>query len=171
MSDCAYCDVIKKKHKVVYEDEFSYAMFVTKPAAAGHLVLLPKTHVPILEEVPDHSIGHMFAIANKLSTSCFQALGAEGTNIIVQNGPGAGQTHNHFLMHIIPRRQNDGIDFTWQPRQIPEDEMGTIALRILEETKNIGVFEKAATLVKEAEKVEEVGEQEQYLIDQLERLP
>jgi histidine triad (HIT) family protein len=170
MTDCAYCQVIAKKHKVLFEDEHSYAMLVTKPAAPGHIVLLTKEHYPIMEQVPDFVMSHLFIVANKVGAAAFEGIKAEGTNIIIQNGTGAGQTHPHFLMHLLPRRQNDGIDFTWKPQQLADDVMAAIEEKVRGETGVVGSFETAKEAPIEIKEVS-LTDSEQYLLDQLHRLP
>ena len=36
-------------------------------------------------------------------------------NVMQNNGAVAGQTVNHFHMHLIPRYENDGIQIAYQP--------------------------------------------------------
>ena len=38
-----------------------------------------------------------------------KAVGAEGINIVQNNGEVAGQSVYHFHLHIIPRKSGDGI--------------------------------------------------------------
>ncbi len=105
---CDICELIKGKKGLLYEDEQMAILLAPKPAVPGHIILAPKTHAAILEQVPDFVIGKMFDKANKVSIAVFETLGAEGTNIIANNGIAAGQTTNHFLLNVIPRRENDG---------------------------------------------------------------
>lgn len=171
---CEICNLVKGRHGVLFEDEQVAVVLAPKPAVPGHLMLVPKQHFAILEQVPDFVTGRLFDKANKASIAVFEALGAEGTNIIINNGIAAGQKHNHFVLNVLPRRENDGLSFAWQPRQLSEEEMSTIELRLRDEAKNIGAFEKEPTkpieIKKEVEKIEE-HEEENYLIKQLRRLP
>ncbi len=171
---CETCDLIKGKKGLLYEDEQMAILLAPKPAAAGHIILAPKKHAAILEQVPDFVVGKMFDKANKASIAVFETLGAEGTNIIANNGIAAGQTTNHFLLNVIPRKENDGLKLLWQPKQLSEEEMSTIELKLRDESKNIGVFEKEEEKPKEIRKPEEIKEEkeeENYLLKQLERLP
>ncbi|MEM4246800.1 MAG: HIT family protein [Candidatus Woesearchaeota archaeon] len=170
---CAICDLLKEKKGMLFEDEQIAILLAPKPAVPGHIILAPKTHAAILEQVPDFMIGKMFDKANKVSIAVFEALGAEGTNIIVNNGIAAGQSVNHFLINVIPRRENDNLNILWQPKQLSEEEMSTIELQLKEESKGIGVFEKEKEKPKEEKKPEEIKEEEEenYLLKQLERLP
>ena len=144
--ECDYCNMAsgKKKSRVVYEDDLCTAIAVSEPAAMGHVIILPKKHFNIIEQMPDKTVGHMFLLANKISTALFDNLGAHGTNIIVRNGVAAGQDSNHFKIHIIARRENDRLNFDWQPKQLPPEEMNSLEQKIKEHTGVVGQFEKEA---------------------------
>src|SRR3989338_5285393 len=116
---------------------------------------MPKNHYPILEQVPDIEIGRLFQASNKISSAIFESLGVQGTNIFVANGIPAGQTVAHFTINVIPRKENDGINLQWQPKQLNEEEISTIELKLKEQTKNMGLFE----------------EEEEYFAAQMKRLP
>jgi histidine triad (HIT) family protein len=176
-STCIFCQTAqgKTKLKKVYEDENIAAVMHPTPAAKGHILVFPKKHYQIIEQIPDYEIGDMLNKINKLSVAAFEAAKAQGTNIIVQNGVSAGQKIPHACFNIIPRSENDGLNFQWQPKQLSEEEMSTIELKIKEETANIGGFEKEEKkepieIEKKAEKIEE-GKEENYLIKQLRRIP
>lgn len=171
---CNVCDLIKGRQGLLFEDEQMAIMLAPKPAMAGHVWLVPKQHSAILEQIPDFVIGKLFDKANKVSISVFETLGAEGTNIIVNNGIAAGQTTNHCIVNVLPRRENDGLNFQWQTRQLSEEEMSTIELKLKDECKNIGVFEKEKPKPKEEKKPEEVKaaqDEINYMLKQLDRIP
>ena len=141
---CIVCDIIDSKipSKKVYEDELAVAVIDVNGANPGHCFVMPKNHYPIIEQVPDNEIARLFQISNKVSSAIFESLGAQGTNIFVANGIPAGQTIAHVTINVIPRKNNDGISFQWQPKQLDEEEISTIELKLKEQTKNIGNFEK-----------------------------
>ena len=114
-SSCDICEMIKSKasFKIIYEDEEIIAMLHEAPAFLGHTLIMPKQHYRILEEVPDKVVSSIFNISNKISTALFESLNIHGTNILVNNGPDAGQTHAHFIANIIPRIENDKINLEW----------------------------------------------------------
>jgi histidine triad (HIT) family protein len=169
---CEYCEIVSGKSKAVkiFEDAKVVAILSDRPAAAGHILLMPKEHHPIIEQVPDYIIAHLFVVANKLSVSAFEGMNAMGTNIMVNNGVAAGQNSAHFMIHIIPRRENDGLNLTWQPKQLSQEEFATTELQVNEFTKSIGEFEteKARPIIREEPKV---IEEEDFIIKALDRIP
>lgn len=171
---CVICDAVKGKQGLLFEDEHLAILLAPKPSVAGHIWLIPKQHAAILEQIPDFVMGKLFDKANKVSIAVFETLGAEGTNILVNNGVAAGQKDNHCVVHVLPRRDKDGLNFQWQPKQLSEEEMSTIELKLKDEAKKIGVFEKEKPKPKELPKPEEMKKAEDevnYMLKQLERLP
>ena len=175
MTECEFCEIIKKKLNMVYEDEQVYVMHSPKPAVPGHLLVLPRNHYMIIEQIPDYEVASIFEKVNKISIAVFEAIGAHGTNIMLQNGVAAGQKNSHLMIHIIPRRENDGLDFNWPPKSLSEEEMSTIELKIKDATANIGYFEtekkKPIEVKEEVKEIKSVDGQENMMIKQLERIP
>lgn len=172
---CLVCQIIENKipSKKIYEDELIMAVLDINGANPGHCFVMPKNHYPIIEQVPDIEIGRLFQVSNKISSAIFESLGAQGTNIFVANGIPAGQTVAHFTINVIPRKENDGINLQWQPKQLSEEEMSTVELKLKEQTKNIGHFEKEEKKAKiEAPKPLVLSdEEEEYFTRQMRRLP
>ncbi len=126
---CPFCLMAKGEIPVkkVYEDETLMGILDIRPANKGHTLLFPKGHHKMLSTVPEVLVAHMFTVANKLSTAVFDAMQAQGTNILVANGPAAGQTAPHVLINIIPRFTKDKVVIGWDAEKIDDTEMEKIA--------------------------------------------
>ncbi|HIH58556.1 MAG: Hit-like protein involved in cell-cycle regulation [archaeon GW2011_AR17] len=126
---CPFCLMAKGEIPVkkVYEDETLMGILDIRPANKGHTLLFPKEHHKMLSTVPEPLVAHMFTTANKLSTAVFDAMQAQGTNILVANGPAAGQTAPHVLINIIPRFTKDKVVIGWDAEKIDDTEMEKIA--------------------------------------------
>jgi histidine triad (HIT) family protein len=109
--NCIFCHIIsgKVQSRKIYEDEKTIAILDINPANPGHILLMPKEHYTIMPQMPDDEVGFIFMVAKGLSLAALRALKAEGTNIFVANGIAAGQKSPHFMIHIIPRKTNDGV--------------------------------------------------------------
>ena len=140
MAECVICQIIDGKipSKKLYEDDEVLVFLDFNGATSGHTFVVPKEHYPIYEQIPDELVGKLFSISNKVSTALFESLQVQGTNIFVTNGVSAGQSVAHFVINIVPRKEGDGIDLQWQPRQLSEEEMSTVELKIKEGTQNMG---------------------------------
>jgi len=109
--NCIFCHIISGKvaSKKIYEDDKVLAILDINPANPGHILLLTKEHYQVMPQIPDDEISHIFMVAKAISHACLKALNAQGTNIFIANGALAGQKAPHFMLHIIPRMNVDGI--------------------------------------------------------------
>lgn len=108
---CIFCQIIEGKipSKQIYSDEHCLAVMDVNPAAPGHVLLLPKEHYAIMPQIPDEVIGHLFTAAKHISQLMLKKLKVGGTTVFVANGLVAGQKAQHFMIHIIPRKEGDGL--------------------------------------------------------------
>lgn len=118
---CIFCQIIsgKVQSKKIYDDEQTIAILDINPANPGHTLVLPKEHYAIMPLIPKEIIGHLFMVAKALSQVMLKSIGAQGVNIFVANGVPAGQKAQHFMLHIIPRKEKDGVGL-----QIPSMSVG-----------------------------------------------
>ena len=127
--NCVFCHIISGKipSYKVYEDEHCIAILDINPASKGHMLLIPKEHYLILPQVPENTLKHLAKVAKLLSLTAIKGLGAEGTNIFIANGAVAGQRAPHFIIHIIPRKENDSINcFELPEREIRKEDIDNI---------------------------------------------
>ncbi len=117
---CIFCHIISGKvaSRKVYEDEHVVGVLDINPANPGHILLLPKEHYAILPQVPDEEISHIAKIAKQLSKAAIKSLKVDATSIFAANGVVAGQRASHFMLHIIPRAEDDGVGL-----EIPEGQL------------------------------------------------
>jgi len=142
---CIFCHICEGKvqSKKVYEDETVVAVLDINPANAGHILLFPKEHFAIMPLMPDDLISHIFMVAKALSNVLLKALKAKGTNIFVANGVSAGQKAQHFMLHIIPRNDNDNLPLAVPKRAVNKadlEKLKTVLKKKVNET--FGVKEK-----------------------------
>ena len=170
MSECLICELIKQRKGVLFESEQVVALLAPEPGAKGQVIVAPKKHTPIIESVPDFVVAEMFQVANKVGIAVFEALGAQGTNVLVQNGPSAGQKYPHTVISMIPRFENDRLQIGWTPKSAVEEELEKLQNAISQETKNVGIFEKKKEKPIEVEGPKEV-EKDDYRSKHLRRIP
>ncbi|MBI2142835.1 HIT family protein [Candidatus Woesearchaeota archaeon] len=170
---CQYCEAVRAKDFVVYEDETAAVMLHKSPAMPGHLLVVPKEHFTIMEQTPDSVVRKLAALSNKASTALVQVLGAAGANLIIENGTGAEQQVPHLSFNIIPRVEGDGMNFQWQPKKLSEEQMGLAELQLKEQTKNLGVEaeKKGPIALDDAKAKGEAVQKSNYLTRQLRRIP
>lgn len=169
------CDICDGKGTEIYKDRIAYVYIPDKPAAVGHLVIAPRKHYKTVQEIPDDIIQHLYFVASFASTAVYEMLGAEGTNIIAGSGV-YDNSPEHYCIHVIARKENDGLNFMWEPKKIEKDKLSEIAKKIkdapvVEAQSNEVAGAPKAELSGEKPKEKEVIEGENYLIKQLRRIP
>lgn len=106
----------------LYEDDDLKVILDLGPASRGHALVIPKEHYQDLTELPEELGGKILAVAKKVGIAAKERLGADGFNIIQNNGEIAGQTVMHFHMHVIPRYKKGPKLPLWKPKKLdPED--------------------------------------------------
>lgn len=135
--NCIFCHIISGKvpSKKVFEDEETLGILDINPAGPGHVLLLPKKHHAIMPQMNDIEIGHIFQVSKGISGALLKALKAEGTNIFVANGQIAGQKAPHFMVHVIPRREGDGLNFNLPENNIQRQELEKIRQMLMPKIK------------------------------------
>lgn len=130
---CIFCQVIggKVQSKKIYDDDLVIGILDINPANPGHTLLMTKSHYSIMPQIPDDEIAHIFNVVKSISNSMLRGIDAHGTNIIVANGVLAGQKAQHFMVHVIPRKENDGVNFTLPQAAMKQEEIEAIGARLI----------------------------------------
>lgn len=125
---CIFCHIVEGKvqSRKVYEDDRVIAILDINPANPGHLLLIPKEHYAIMPQIPEDLLDYLAKVTKHLSGVLIKALQAEGTTIFIANGVAAGQRAQHFMVHIIPRKENDNLDLEIPEKKITEQELAKI---------------------------------------------
>jgi histidine triad (HIT) family protein len=152
---CIFCHIVagKVQSRKVFEDDKTLGILDINPANPGHILLMPKEHYSIMPQMPDDLLKHIFMVAKELSNSVLRALGVQGTNIIVANGVAAGQRANHFMVHIIPRKQRDGLEFTLPQKKHSEKQLIEVRDKLSEKMASLTGKKAAKKQPKPAEKI------------------
>ena len=172
--NCIICSIIAGNipSKKVYEDDLVLGVLDVNGANPGHCFVMPKNHYAILEQVPDNEVAKLFQASNKISRAIFESLGSQGTNIFLANGIPAGQTVAHVTVNVIPRKENDGVNLQWAPKQLSEEEISTVELKLKEQAKNVAIEKPREKLELKKEKPIELSQEEEDIYSrQLRRLP
>jgi len=130
--ECEYCDILSGNSKIplIYDDDAVVVVVKDMVYTPGQITIFPRNHFTILEQVPDEIVSRCMLVADKVSRAVFEVFQAEGTNILIQNGLGAGQIVPHFSIEVIPRIENDNLNLRWDTKPLPEDEMETTVMTL-----------------------------------------
>lgn len=132
MSDCIFCKIIAGEipSATIYEDDEFKAILDRFPSAEGHVLILPKNHVANIFEIDPDQAGRLFSLAAKLARAIKEELGLEHMNLLQNNGTVAGQTVFHFHLHLIPRKEGDGIQVGWTPMDLTDEQIASMQARL-----------------------------------------
>jgi histidine triad (HIT) family protein len=113
---CVFCAIINGEAKadVIDEGEHWIAFLDHRPLFRGHTLLVPKSHIRLLSDLPADRVGEFFAEAQRLERAVEDGLGADGSMILINNV--VSQSVPHLHLHVIPRRKKDGLRFWLGPR-------------------------------------------------------
>lgn len=109
--DCIFCDIIagKKPHATIWESDRVLAIVDVRQAHPGHALVIPKTHVPNIFELPDDLAGPLMRAVSRISRAVNDAYQPDGISLWQSNGPGAHQEVPHLHIHIHPRWTDDTV--------------------------------------------------------------
>ena len=110
-TECIFCKIIKGDIPsfTIYEDDLFKVILDRFPAAPGHALIIPKAHYEDMFELPQEVAEALYPLAQKIAIQIKKAVGAEGMNVVQNNGDVAGQSVYHFHLHLVPRKAGDGI--------------------------------------------------------------
>lgn len=132
MGDCVFCSIINNKmpSATIYENSEFKVILDAFPSGVGHTLIMPKEHIKDIFEMDGETGAKLFAVATVVARALKQVLDCDGMNIIQNNGEIAGQTIEHFHLHLIPRFKNDGLSFTWPTKSFSGEDMNKLAEEI-----------------------------------------
>lgn len=113
--DCIFCKIIAGDIPClkVWEDDETLAFMDINPGNTGHALAIPKAHYPNLFETPADILAPTIATARRVARAVQAAIAPDGINMVQANGEGAGQSVFHLHLHILPRRNGDGLTMNW----------------------------------------------------------
>lgn len=114
MKDCIFCKIINDElpSKTIYEDEVIKVILNINPETNGHLLVLPKKHYDNLFDIEKKIIDHSIDIIKEnIYPLLKKKLNCEGLTISQNNF--LGQEIKHFHIHLVPRYQEDNLEFNY----------------------------------------------------------
>ncbi len=95
METCIFCKIANGEipAATLYEDEdFRVILGRWGSPSKGHSLIIPKSHVANIYEIPDELAAKAMLLAKKMAGKLTDALDCDGFNIVQNNGEAAGQT-------------------------------------------------------------------------------
>lgn len=105
--DCIFCKIVEGSipSKKVFENERILAFHDIQPAAPVHVLIIPKKHIPTMNDVSgedDAVMAEIFAAARQIA----KELGVDesGYRLINNCNPDSGQIVYHLHFHLVGGR-------------------------------------------------------------------
>ena len=96
--------------RLIAENELAIAFFDGFPISPGHSLIVPKRVFSSWWDASETEQSSLIQLANKAKNLLDAKFNPDGYNVGFNDGAVAGQTINHFHLHIIPRYQDDVDD-------------------------------------------------------------
>ncbi len=113
---CLFCRIVTAEvpaHVVMADDHF-VAFLDNRPVFKGHVLLVPREHVPTLTDLPSDLHAGFLAAQQRLCRAVVKAVGAQGTFVAMNNT--VSQSVPHLHCHVVPRTKGDGLRGFFWPR-------------------------------------------------------
>jgi histidine triad (HIT) family protein len=107
MSDCLFCKIIRREipGSIVYEDDHVLAFNDINPQAPTHVLLVPKRHIPSLNDLTpadDQIVGELARRAAAIAAE--RGIAPRGFRTVFNTNGDAGQTVFHIHLHLLGGR-------------------------------------------------------------------
>ena len=106
--DCLFCKIVNRElpADIVYEDDELVAFNDISPQAPTHILIIPKSHRPTVNDLTHEEIdlpGRLVLRASALAAE--KGIAESGYRLILNCNPEGGQTVYHVHLHLLGGRQ------------------------------------------------------------------
>jgi histidine triad (HIT) family protein len=115
MSECVFCDIAagEAPAEIINSNGFSMTIVPLNPVTPGHVIVIPRKHVRDALSDPNVTglVMHSAALMGQRLRKYHPDYAS--VNIITSVGAPATQTVFHLHIHVVPRREGDGLHLPW----------------------------------------------------------
>lgn len=113
-ADCLFCFIAAgdKPAFTVHADAHCVAFLDIRPVFKGHVLVIPREHVPVLTDLAD--VTPFFQRVQAAAGAVESSLQAQGTFVAINNR--VSQSVPHLHAHVVPRTKGDGLKGFFWPR-------------------------------------------------------
>ena len=128
---CIFCRIVAGELPcyTIYEDVSVLAFLDISPATVGHTLVIPKQHFTSILDCDPDLLAAVAKAIQKIARHYVNNCGFTGLNILNANGKAAQQSEFHLHFHLVPRTDNDGLDF-WPQTSVPELDLAAIRAKL-----------------------------------------
>jgi histidine triad (HIT) family protein len=103
---CLFCRIVRREvpATIVTETEDCVAFRDINPQAPVHVLVVPRVHVPSLDDATDaHLVGRLALVAAEIARK--EGIAESGYRTVINTNAGAGQTVFHIHLHLLGGRR------------------------------------------------------------------
>jgi histidine triad (HIT) family protein len=129
MADCIFCKIVKGElgAQKVFENDRCVAFLDINPVSWGHTLVVPRAHFDTWLDLPPDILSALTQTAQQVARGVLRATGAPGFNLLMNNHACSGQAIPHAHFHVIPRKPEDGVKYSWPAKPYPPGELDKAA--------------------------------------------
>lgn len=130
--DCIFCKIAAGEipSTTIYETGEFKVIFDIAPASKGHALIIPKEHYDNVFSIDAEVASKLFPLATSVAKALKAETNCDGMNLLQNNGAVAGQTVNHFHLHLIPRYEGDGVKLACEPGDADKEYLAELAEKV-----------------------------------------
>ena len=108
---CVFCKILNGEipSYKIYEDEDTYAFLDISDDVEGHTLVIPKKHYENVLDIDMEMLSRVMRTVKLISNHYVDNCGFTGVNILNNSGIDADQSVFHLHIHILPRKNGDGV--------------------------------------------------------------
>ncbi|MEU4436460.1 HIT family protein [Micromonospora chalcea] len=116
MSGCVFCGIVAGEVPAfrVTDEPDGVAFLDTRPVFKGHVLVVPRTHLVTLSDLPADALPGYFRLVQRIAVAVETGLDAGGTFVAMNNR--VSQSVPHLHTHVVPRTKGDGLRGFFWPR-------------------------------------------------------
>ena len=105
--NCRFCEIIKEKEDMIFENDHTYVMINQSPYKEGHILVLPKKHVIDTRDLDEKALKKLYETINFMLDVLGKTYETNSFNIGCNICPAAGATFEHLHFQLVPRWVGD----------------------------------------------------------------
>jgi histidine triad (HIT) family protein len=123
VADCVFCAIVAGTVPafMVASEPSGVAFLDTRPVFPGHVLVVPRSHVVTLVDLPPGSLAGYFGLVQRVTAAVQTGLSSAGSFVAINNV--VSQSVPHLHTHVVPRNRKDGLrGFFWPRHKYASDE-------------------------------------------------
>ncbi|MBL8982783.1 MAG: HIT domain-containing protein [Gemmatimonadetes bacterium] len=131
---CVFCEIVARRAPaaIVLEDEHTLAFVDLRQANPGHVLVIPKVHIPDVRHLDAEVGAALMHSVVRITRAVGVAFPNDGLSLWHSIGPAAFQEVPHLHIHVHPRLLSDGLlqVYPTLPENVDSDTLHLLAERV-----------------------------------------